>query len=264
MSGLDQAEKGGATGAGSATLPRMTKTATTAKSMKAIVAAAAESGGEKCVDHRTVGAFDGRFVHAGPPEPTRQLAKARSAWAMVNRSRWMPPGSTTATAWSVLAQSIPRGRGQPRRLLFGGHVLLVDHELVLPCCLPQQVGIPDGSGHDCRSLTDRRSGGAQPCRRSACPGPLGLAELMQDLRGLAVMAMTQREPGCAGELVVTDTPERAGSTHRPTDLCEVSGHAVPYSPRLDECGVACCLPPDWERVARQWPAGSLDGVVEKS
>ena len=42
-------------------------------------------------------------------------------------------------------------------------------------------GHPNGSGHDCRSLTDRRSGGAQPCRQSACPGPLGPAELMQDL-----------------------------------------------------------------------------------
>ncbi len=32
---------------------------------------------------------------------------------------------------------------------------------------------PDGSGHGSRSLTDRRSGGAQPCRQSACPGGAG-------------------------------------------------------------------------------------------
>ena len=72
--------------------------------------------------------------------------------------------------------------------------------------LPQQVGTPNGSGHDCRSLTDRRSDGAQPCRQSACPGPLGPAELMQDLTGLADMAMTQREPGNAPVNSSSPTP----------------------------------------------------------
>jgi hypothetical protein len=146
---------------------------------------------------------------------------------MVNRSSWTPRSSTIETAWSVLAQSMPavaevwghrwsRGRAFARPV--PGRSWMLCSSL-----LPQLMGTPNGSGHDCRSLTDRRSGGAQPCRQSACPGPLGLAELMQDLDGLADVAMTQREPGMRRRPCRHRHLQDAGSRHRQIDLHPVSG-----------------------------------------
>ena len=130
----------------------------------------------------------GRRVVRSPPRATPARRSRRTSWrspgavwVTVNRSSWTPRSSTIATAWSVLAQSMPAvGRAGPTGRSVPSCVVLVDHDGVL-LAVAAAGGHPNGSGHDCRSLTDRRSGGAQPCRQSACPGPLGLAELMQDL-----------------------------------------------------------------------------------
>lgn len=100
----------------------------------------------------------------------------------------------------------------------------VHHGFVLPrCCLS---GTPNGSGHDCRSLTDRRSEGAQPCGQSGVSWAVGPRITHRGSQQVcAVVAVTQREPGMrrwastsprpvpdTSPTTTPSTSERAGGT----------------------------------------------------
>ena len=116
---------------------------------------------------------------------------------------------SSATAWSSLAQSTPAVTVLEARRACGSCSTLM---VVLPCCCSSWWGT--------RRFRDTTAGrsligalvGAQPCRQSACPGPPGPAELMQDLESSrACKAVTRREPGATDR---TSRPARTPSREK--------------------------------------------------
>jgi hypothetical protein len=152
-----------------------------------------EPGFEQRIDHRPVGTLDGDLVHAGAAKPGHQAPQSRHSVGNGEPVELSAMG--VHHGHGMFATGPVDTRGRRRQRWFLGSIEVVNHGVVLLCCCRSRRAPPT-----VRDTTAGRSLiGAlmahSPVASRRVLGPLGLAELMQDLTDRADMAMTQREPG---------------------------------------------------------------------